>query len=473
VISFFRISAIYKVFILGAVFAALYAPFFWYGMPLLGEEVHWMVIGERLVQGKALYTEVIDDISPLAAYVYWLLVLVAGKSVWVFRGVALALIILQAFLFNQLMRSRQIFLDRTLAPVLVYWVLMFASIDMFSLSPALLANTFLIVALNLAMLQISEKSHESAYFELGIWVGIAALFYLPSVFILFALWFAMFLFTGARLFSYIAVLLGMLFPLGLLLLVYYLTNQEYAFLQSYLGGYSFQLPQTYFSVDDWLILLAMPILLVIGAFLLINGNSKFTNYQERCHNIAFYWIVAGGVGVLFNNELSIADLIYLVPALAVVFSSFFLLIRYWIIREFLFATWIAASLFITFDGLHSLYPYLIPGRKTVVNPTALFVQPNSVGYFKQKKVMILGEMDWSIYQDSKPATPFIDWRLAQRRLHNLQDYGTLTYLYEVLNQERPEIILDKAKIVPTLFEHLPTIARQYQWSNEQQAYIRK
>lgn len=111
-----------------------------------------------------------------------------GTNGWLSSLVATILVLVQAFLINVLSARFRISKEVTMIPGLLYILLMSTMPGFLKLTPVLLGNTFLILAL-MSLFQTHKKSSVSgSIFNSGFWIGMASLFYFSNiVFVLLAI----------------------------------------------------------------------------------------------------------------------------------------------------------------------------------------------------------------------------------------------------------------------------------------------
>lgn len=111
--------------------------------------------------------------GPLTGWVYGM-VGTHGLTADIF---AMALLLLQAIYINYLVIEHRLAEETSLFPGLFYILISSALPEFLYLSPSLLANTFLIIALGEIFSIYKKADCADRIFNIGFWVGIAALFY--------------------------------------------------------------------------------------------------------------------------------------------------------------------------------------------------------------------------------------------------------------------------------------------------------
>ncbi|MBU1822095.1 MAG: hypothetical protein KKG00_11375, partial [Bacteroidetes bacterium] len=212
-LSFFRANATYHNISLVLFFALLRLPFLWNEVPLLIPELSWMLVGEQMSRGFMLYRDVWDNVSPFSGMVYWTIDTLFGRSQLVYQIVAFAISLFQILYFNYVLRVRDALPERSYIPGAIYALFLNSSFDLATLSPTLMASTFLLLALGVVIKILERRQVTNEIFEMGLYIGIATLFYLPSALFMFWAFVALLFYTGATLRQHVLGFFGSVFPL--------------------------------------------------------------------------------------------------------------------------------------------------------------------------------------------------------------------------------------------------------------------
>src|SRR5205823_8370720 len=109
-------------------------------------------------------------------------------------------------------------------PGLLYMIFLNLSADCTTLSPVLLSTTFLLLAFSTLIQQLERRGATDEVFEVGFYIGLATLFYLPSALFIFWAVASLLFFTGATFRQHSLTLFGFLFPTLLTILYYYFND---------------------------------------------------------------------------------------------------------------------------------------------------------------------------------------------------------------------------------------------------------
>ncbi len=427
-----------------------------------------MLVGERMHQGFFLYTDIWDSISPLSAIVYWFIDWQVGRSQLTYQIIALLLTAIQVVLFNHITNKNQLYPESTHVPGLVYMVLMNLSFDFFTLSPILLAMTFVLMALDKLYIQLDQRVQNDRVFESGFYLAVAALFYLPvGVLILFAL--LSLLFFGSSDFrQYFLLIFGFTIPFGFAALIFYLLGSYESFVQQFAMSLFTTNHHYFINLKTLLLMVILPSIFTFLGVSSVVGSMRYINYQKRCQQIMVVYLIFVGIYLVITPQLSPRELMVAIPGLAFFIPSYFFSTERKWIGEIGFTILAIFTLFLLSASLVSSLP-----MHPLVGLEALKVKPP---VFKQaivnRKVLVLGE-EMSAYQFNTAATPYLNWQLAKGELKELSDYQGIVNIYYNFEKDLPDVIIDREGVAQALFARMPALAQRYKAGEEKGIYWRR
>ncbi|NID13281.1 hypothetical protein [Fibrivirga algicola] len=467
-LSFFRSFAPYQYLSLLAVLLLIRLPLLITPLPLLIPELNWMLVGEQMRQGYTLYSDIWDSVSPFSAGVYWFIDLAVGRSQGVYWAVATGVSIFQLMYFNYIMNAREVFSERSFWPGLFYALFLNLSFDCATLSPVLMSLTFLLLAFGALIRQLGRQGATDEVFEVGIYVGLAALFYLPSG--LFILWASLSLlfFTGATFRQHSLTVFGFAFPILLVVFYYYFTDSLDDFNRNLLTSV-FRVRQ--YDLSDFKTLFAsliVPLSIgVLGFLNLFNSVNRYVNFQQRCQQIMLMWAITAVLTIPLMPFLAPMLFLTFVPPMAFFAVLYFASFRKVWLRELAFLGVVLAIAGVLYQGVMRLLPGVEVGLLS-----SLQVKPSSLpDRIRNRKVLIIGE-DLSGYRYNRPATPYLNWDLAKYDLRNLDNYEAVIDIYDKFQQDPPDFVVDRQQVIPKLFQRVPALAARYKTTETPGIYER-
>ncbi|QJW90260.1 hypothetical protein HNV11_13180 [Spirosoma taeanense] len=438
-------------------------------LPLLIPELNWMLVGEQISQGDLLYRDIWDSVSPLSAIVYWGLDTLFGRSSIALHGAATLVSVFQIVYFNYVTNTRDVYSDRSFWPGLVYMLFLHLSFDCLTLSPMLMSTSLLLLAFGTLVKQMERRGATDEVFEVGFYIGLAALFYLPSV--LYILWaaLALLLYTGATFRQHSLSLFGFLFPIAVTILFYYLNDSLDDFNRNLLASV-FRVRQYSLSdVQSLLASLLIPLGLgVLGFLSLFNTTSRYVNFQQRIQQIMMLWFVTAVLTTALMPFLAPMSFLSFVPPMAYFAVFYFENVRKAWLSELGFSLAFGLMLLLFYQGALGLIPGAELGRLSnlQVRPSPL---PDNI---RNQRVLIIGE-DLSAYRYNRPATPYLNWDLAKYDLRNLDNYEAVINVFDHFRLDPPDYIIDRENVVEKLFQRAPALAAQYEKTASPGVYKRK
>ena len=456
-ISFFRLNDPYRIIGIFLLLLLIRLPA-WLGfVPLLQPELGWMLLGENLAAGDTLYQGVWDNTAPLAAAVYSGLDALFGRSQLAYLALSTLLVVVQAFIFNTTLLRYKAYNESTYVPSLIYMLLSNIFYDFYTLSPVLLAVTFLLFALrNLFRLIVGTGTDETIFF-LGVFMGIATLFYLQSIALLVAVLFSLLIFTGTKPRQYVLLLLGLILPLVIVFLYYGWGGGAEGFYWQYIRSFELLPSDNYLNLFSLSLVALVPLLFLLLGIYRYNNSHSFNNYQVRLQQSMFYYLLMGVVAFVFTPEKSSYHLLLLLPPLAFYISHYFLLIRKRLKAELYFLVFAILLLGLNYMLISGPLPYLAEWT----NFTDLSVQERAEEpLVRGKQILSLGH-DLSLYKEARLATPYLDWSLAEEQFIRLNYYDNLLEVYKNMRLEPPQVIVDDAGLMPEVFGRMPILESKY------------
>jgi hypothetical protein len=456
-LSFFRVNARYQTISLVVFFLLLRLPFFLGGTPLLIPELSWMLVGEQLGKGFMLYRDVWDNVSPFAGLTYWLINSLFGRTPWAYQLAAVVVSLVQILYFNYVIHSREVFPERTYLPGALYALFLNISFDMAALSPMLIANTFLLFAFGSMVKMLVRREVTTQVFEMGLYIGIATLFYLPaSVFMIWA-FFALLFYTGSTVRHHLLGLFGSLFPLLMVVLFFYLNNGIESLNRNLLTSV-FQVKQ--YALNDFVALVAsllLPLGFGIMGFMRIFTTLRFVNYQTRIQQVMALWFIAAVFTIPLMQFLSPMQFVIFIPPAAFFATHYFQSFKKnsWA-DELQFTLMGAAIVLIQYQGLRGIIPGVSMGKleNLRARPAEL---PSQI---ENKRILVLGQHSGE-YIKNFTATPYLNWELASYDLQHLDNFDSVIHVYDNFKKDPPDYVIDKVNLMPKLLSRVPALKRQY------------
>lgn len=251
---------------------------------------------------------------------------------------ALIIIILQSYLLIRL-NFKYIFIEsKTYLPAVLFTLFSSSIFIIQGLNAALLANLFILFAIDRAFLITKERRLFKRYFESGLFVGIALLITPASVFFIIVIWLTLVILRSFNWREWLSTIIGAFTPLMFYFSTAYLKNNYNESIDSY-----FQLFLVSAPVLKPLTTINKIAFVVIGILMLIALLSSLRiigtkKVNSRKYFILFLWMLLLSIAVYFFTITGGVEIIYFMAIpLAIIFSIFFIEVRNKFIAELLFS----------------------------------------------------------------------------------------------------------------------------------------
>ncbi len=466
-LSFFRVNDPYRMLGVCALLLLIRLPFWLSDAPLTLPELSWMLLGERLAEGHQLYAGVWDDVGPLSAAVYGTLEALFNRQRWVYTMLAALLTIYQSLVFNDFLLARKAYRESTYVPALVYGLLMSFSFDFYTLSPVLMSLTWVLLAFRNTLDRIEGTLRDGQILRSGIFIGVAALFHLPTLLFIVPVFYAYMLFASLSPRRALLLLYGMVLPLAVALTYFYVMETGSEFISQYVLAFGYLANHHYVKAVSLLVILAVALVFFVLSVYKVAQYRRFTIQQAHLQQVMFVNVVVALLALLWVRELAPFHLLFFVPPFAFFITHYLLIIqrRWW--AELLTALLV---ILLPLNGYALLFNYF--SINLVAHTEALLVQPTAYdALVANKRVLVLGD-NLSIYQNAKPATPYLNWQIASEQLEHMNYFENLSEVYINLTSDMPDLIIDQANLMPTISERIPVIRNAYRLEQDK-VYVKQ
>jgi hypothetical protein len=256
----------------------------------------------------------------------WMYMEVSPNS-FVAHIMSFLLIFVQAIFINITISRFRVTGEMSLLPGLFYCLVSSFIPEFLTLSPILLANTFLIVAM-FYMFDIYKNNYASSrIFDVGLWIGVASLFHFS--YLVFVLWgfVGLGILRGIRPKELLMLLFGFAIPF-FLFWVFLFWNDKGGLLGKHftdnLGFLSFvknSNPTTYVKLG---VMGLMITILLLASSLFF---SKRTISTQKFISIVYWMLLISGFSILIQSNLELNHLLILTVPMGILLSMLFLRIK--------------------------------------------------------------------------------------------------------------------------------------------------
>lgn len=421
------------------------------------QELNFMLVGEKISSGASMYSDIWETTAPLSAALFGIIDFLFGRSQAAYIIIAWLFVCIQIFFFNRLVLVNKVYNENTYVPGLVYGVLASLHSDFFTLTPMLMSVTFVIPALNniFRHIEIRAKRDEQILY-IGLYMGLAYLFYLPMIVFSLGVLVVFILFTGTVTRRYIMLIYGLLVPILITSFYYVLLGRWQDFMLSALQPLFQGQGSSYVSYKFLIIILAVPTVFLILSFFKMALAGRFNNFQARLNQSTFVFLIFAILTISLNDMSTPNAYFILVPFLSYYLSHFFLLIRRRFFAELGFIVFVATLIVFNYGERFNIIHL-----KDESYSKKYYLDDQEYLQYEGQKIVSFGN-NLRPYQHAKSATPFLNWKISKEVLERPDYYDNLTLILKGFKQDMPDIIIDDNGIMPALRERIIPLRENYQ-----------
>ncbi|WP_162555903.1 hypothetical protein [Reichenbachiella versicolor] len=454
-IAYFRANDPYRILGVIALVLLIRLPFYISGIPLIIPELKWMLIGDRLADGFMMYRDIWEVYGPLSVSVYKWIDILFGQSRLVYFILSTILVIVQSILFNETLLNNKAYSQSTYIPAFCYGLAMNLFYDFMTLSPILMAMTFVLMALNNLFKRMDNTTRDDLFVHTGIYLAIATLFELSMVLFLGVTVIALLLFTGSIVRRMLLLVTAYLIVMTLAS-VYYFWNDASEYYHSFFFHTVWSIPSnSYVGFSKLFLAVLIPLLILLFAFFKMFQVGRYINFQVRIQNVMLFSLVGGGMSIVVINEISSYQLIWFVPGLAFFMAHLIQTMKFWLFAEI---TGAFLVVLLVLNNVFALNGWFFV-KESAIYENAIVEESNTMS--EQQKIWVIGE-DIDEYTLNRLGSPFLNWELSKKVLNELNYYDNIVEVNKGLENSLPEVIIDKEKVIPNLFERIPSLEQQYE-----------
>jgi hypothetical protein len=456
-LKYFRINDPYRLIVLFILMLAVRLPVMISSDFLTYPELYNQLVGQRMGEGFKLYSEIWAVTGPFSGVVFGMIDLLFGKSQLTFQLVALIIVSFQCFLFNKMLLISKAFKENTYIPGVAYGILMSWFFDQYTLTPAILGLTFVLIAINGVLYHMDVKAKRDEHLlYIGLHLGVGILFYLPYVIFIPLILLGFLFFTGTVARRYVLFLYGALLPLFLGIMYYMFTGRLREVVMQYVYTL-FDYPATmYFTWLELAIIFVLPAFFSLAGILKVIQGARLTVFQSNLSQFMILWLIFAAVYLFLTKIISPGYLVIFIPPTAFFISHYFFSVKKKWMAEVLFLVFMAGPVFFS---LGTIFDFFITSE--YVGTSKYIVEPSShESRVAGKRILVLSN-ELRPYLNAQVASPFLDYQLARDVFTQPEYYDNLSLIADGFSTDMPEVIIDPNEIMEPIFNLTPVLARSY------------
>lgn len=246
--------------------------------------------------------------------------------------VAMLLVYLQAVYINRIVIKNRLAPEITLVPGVVYSVLMSLFPENLGLTPQLINNTFILLALSQIFKTYKSPSAADRLFNVGFWIGVSTLISPNYVYLMLIGVLSIFVLRSSKLREFVHLFSGLVLVSFLFIGILYLKDLSWT---DEISKLNFPGHLSIFNVDR-VSLYKFVFLILLAVFSVFNYNNysiKKSIQAQKKIDILF-WLLLGSFVMLFiDNQIASENALLLFIPLAIFYNSNLLNIKSPMIQE--------------------------------------------------------------------------------------------------------------------------------------------
>ncbi|MBX7203175.1 MAG: hypothetical protein IT240_04110 [Bacteroidia bacterium] len=260
---------------------------------------------------------------------------------------SLLLVVLQAFFLTTVINTHSVLKENSHLPALMYVVLMSCFPEQLSFNPLLFTNFFIILFFNALFHFYRAESAVFHVFDAGLFVGVAALFYWPSMFLFPLIWAALVLLRPFAWREWLASLLGLLLPFVYFLgTLYWFDMMSISSIRAILQPFYNVEFSTVYNNTYILLFAILSLILLASIWSFSRELGTFAKLRTRKYLILMVWFfLFAALSYLVSVKRSMVSLSFLAIPFSVIISNYFLSLRNRILAETIFLLLLVAVIY--------------------------------------------------------------------------------------------------------------------------------
>jgi hypothetical protein len=402
------------------------------------------LIGQNLNHGYRIYKDVRENIGPLSANYYQMVDFLKIPITWN-AYLATGIIVIQAIIFQQTITRYLLLPNLGNLPFFIYCLFFHFSLEFLVPNGSMIGLTFLLVAWKEILALQSTLKVNDRVFLIGIYIGIASVFFLSYALFLFWAILSLLFYSSINVRQIILLIVGFsLFFIFIGLMFSYVNNLQ-AFIDVYKNSaFIIYIPTTsQIKQIAWAYIPA--IISGIWGFVKVITSKKIKYNAQKAQQTNLMWLITSMITIFIIPTVERINLVFIMPSLVYfTLNLFFIFKSYWI-KEFLIITFLVAMI------------YSLSNEWKDVGQQRILAQKLSI---RNEKIMVLGPQIEE-YQNNQMAGPFVNWELSKSLFTNLNQYKTIIMMHDYFSTDMPTYIYDPESNFKKLGYYLPDLTNQY------------
>jgi hypothetical protein len=238
--------------------------------------------------------------------------------------IALAITLLQAFIFNRIVNHYNLLGKPTFLPALLYVTTSSLLTPFALLSPTLICN-FLVLWMISKYLSVYRRDDvRSVMFDLGMIVGLGTLIYFPFIAMLPLLWISLIIFRPFNWREWLIGLIGFITIFFFLAVFYYWNDSLDQFYRIWLPLATPFPTRLHFNIYQYLVLVPLVLIFILAVFQLRQNFFKSFVQIRKSFQLLFFMLLLGLISFYLKTDFRMYHFLLGAPPTAVLMDYYFL-----------------------------------------------------------------------------------------------------------------------------------------------------
>jgi len=402
------------------------------------------LIGQNLNHGYRIYKDIRENIGPLSANFYQLIDFLKIPITWN-AYLATGIIVLQAIIFQQTITRFLLLPYLGNLPFFIYSVFFHFSMEFLVPNGSMLGLTFLLLAWNEILAQQSTLKVTDRVFLIGLYIGIASIFFLSYALFLFWAILSLLFYSSINLRQIILLIIGFSLIFIFTGLMFSYRDNFQSFFDVYKNSAFIIYVPTAQQIKQILVAYITAMVLGIWGFMKVINSTKIKSNAQKAQQTNMMWLIISILIIFIIPTVEKINLVFFLPPLIYFTLNLFYLFKSYWLKEFLVITLIIAMLYSLSNEWNDVGQQRISPQKLPI---------------RNEKLMVLGPQIEE-YQNNQMSGPFVNWELSKSLFTNLNQYKTIIMLHDYFAKDMPTYIYDPESNFTKLEYYLPELTNQY------------
>ena len=281
--------------------------------------------------------------GPLFVFFSGLINFFFGESIIASVIITTVLVFLQALILNTVLQRNNSLTSNTYLPGILYVLIMSVNVNFLFLSPALFANTFLLLAVDKILTHLKYRGTEENILSSGFLLGLSGLSYTPYFMLLIFAIIIYMIYSSTLVRRYFLMTYGFIFSF-LIFWVYYLAFQQGSVFLSEYFSQLWHINSVEAGIgNNMLLTMGLPMLLALLSGAKSFSGSGLTNHQILTQRMMLWLLIIGLVILRVDQNFGGASMLALVIPVTFFNTQFFITReKRWVAEVFLWIVFISA-----------------------------------------------------------------------------------------------------------------------------------